>query len=35
MEKFDVIIIGAGQAGNPLSKAFAEAGKRTALLEEK
>ena len=35
MEKYDVIIIGAGQAGNPLSRAFAEAGKRTALLEEK
>jgi len=35
MEKFDVIIIGAGQAGNPLSSAFAEAGKRTALIEEK
>jgi len=35
MEKFDVIIIGAGQAGNPLSSAFAEAGKQTALLEEK
>jgi len=33
--KYDVIIIGAGQAGNPLSRAFAEAGKRTALLEEK
>ena len=35
MEKYDVIIIGSGQAGNPLSRAFAEAGKRTALLEEK
>ena len=35
MDKFDVIIIGAGQAGNPLSSAFAEAGKRTALIEEK
>lgn len=35
MEKFDVIIIGAGQAGNPLSKAFAAAGKNIALVEEK
>ena len=34
MEKFDVIIIGAGQAGNPLSQAFANAGKKTALIEE-
>lgn len=35
MEKFDVIIIGAGQAGNPLSKSFATAGKKIALVEEK
>lgn len=35
MEKFDVIIIGAGQAGNPLSQKFASAGKKTALIEEK
>jgi pyruvate/2-oxoglutarate dehydrogenase complex dihydrolipoamide dehydrogenase (E3) component len=35
MNVFDVIIIGAGQAGNPLSKALAEAGKKTALIEEK
>ncbi len=35
MEKFDVIILGAGQAGNPLSTAFANAGKKTALVEEK
>ncbi len=35
MEKFDVIIIGAGQAGNPLSQAFAAAGKKIALVEEK
>lgn len=35
MEKFDVIIIGAGQAGNPLSRAFAAAGKNIALVEEK
>lgn len=35
MEKFDVIIIGAGQAGNPLSKALAAAGKKITLVEEK
>ena len=35
MKKFDVIIIGAGQAGNPLSRAFAAAGKKIALVEEK
>ncbi len=35
MEKVDVIIIGAGQAGNPLSQAFATAGKKTVLIEEK
>ncbi len=35
MKIFDVIIIGAGQAGNPLSKAFADAGKKIALVEEK
>lgn len=35
METFDVIIIGSGQAGTPLCKAFAAAGKKTALIEEK
>ncbi len=35
MEIFDVIIIGAGQAGNPLSRAFAAAGKKIVLVEEK
>lgn len=35
MEKFDVIIIGAGQAGNPLSMEFAKSGKSVALIEEK
>ncbi len=34
MENFDVIIIGAGQAGNPLSTTFVEAGKKTALIEQ-
>jgi pyruvate/2-oxoglutarate dehydrogenase complex dihydrolipoamide dehydrogenase (E3) component len=32
-EQFDSIIIGAGQAGTPLSMALAEAGMRTALIE--
>ncbi|HEX6799742.1 MAG TPA: FAD-dependent oxidoreductase, partial [Ktedonobacterales bacterium] len=33
METFDVIVIGAGQAGGPLASAFAKAGRRTALIE--
>jgi pyruvate/2-oxoglutarate dehydrogenase complex dihydrolipoamide dehydrogenase (E3) component len=32
-EQYDVIIIGAGQAGGPLSTAFAHAGKKTAIIE--
>src|SRR5271156_4697372 len=32
-ENFDAIIIGSGQGGNPLARAFAEAGKKTALIE--
>lgn len=32
-ERFDAIIIGAGQAGGPLATALARAGKRTALIE--
>src|SRR5438067_3785394 len=31
---YDVVIIGAGQAGVPLARAFAEAGKSTALVEQ-
>ena len=31
--KFDVIIIGSGQAGTPLAVAFAKAGHKTALVE--
>jgi pyruvate/2-oxoglutarate dehydrogenase complex dihydrolipoamide dehydrogenase (E3) component len=34
MEYFDSIIIGAGQAGNPLSQALAKSGERVALVEE-
>ena len=33
MDHYDAIIIGSGQAGHPLSKAFANAGRRTALIE--
>lgn len=32
-EEFEVAIIGSGQAGVPLAEAFAEAGKKTALIE--
>lgn len=34
-ERFDVVILGAGQAGGPLATAFARAGRRTALVERK
>jgi pyruvate/2-oxoglutarate dehydrogenase complex dihydrolipoamide dehydrogenase (E3) component len=33
MEHFDAIVIGSGQAGTPLSIAFAKAGQKTALVE--
>jgi pyruvate/2-oxoglutarate dehydrogenase complex dihydrolipoamide dehydrogenase (E3) component len=32
-ETYDVIVIGAGQAGGPLSTAFARQGRKTALIE--
>lgn len=32
-EKYDAIVVGSGQAGTPLSRALAEAGMRTALVE--
>ena len=32
-ERYDAIVIGAGQAGGPLSTALAGSGKRTALIE--
>jgi len=32
-ERFDAVIIGSGQAGNPLAVAFANAGRRTVLIE--
>jgi pyruvate/2-oxoglutarate dehydrogenase complex dihydrolipoamide dehydrogenase (E3) component len=35
VERYDAIIIGSGQAGTPLAIAFAEAGRRTALVESK
>ncbi len=33
MDVFDTIIIGAGQAGNPLSQALAKSGEQVALIE--
>ena len=33
MDHYDAVIIGSGQAGNPLAKAFANAGRKTALIE--
>src|SRR5438128_7115621 len=35
MDRYDVVIIGAGQAGVPLALALAEAGRKTALIERK
>lgn len=35
MKYYDAIIIGAGQAGIPLAKKLAEAGKKTAIIEER
>ena len=33
-EAFDAVLIGAGQANNPLSRSLARAGKRVALIEK-
>lgn len=33
MERYDVIVIGAGQAGGPLAGAFAKAGRNTVMVE--
>ena len=32
-DRYDVLILGSGQAGNPLSSDFVKAGKRVALIE--
>jgi pyruvate/2-oxoglutarate dehydrogenase complex dihydrolipoamide dehydrogenase (E3) component len=32
-QRYDAIVIGSGQGGNPLAKAFAEAGRKTAVVE--
>jgi pyruvate/2-oxoglutarate dehydrogenase complex dihydrolipoamide dehydrogenase (E3) component len=32
-ERFDAIVVGSGQAGNPLAKALATAGRKTAIIE--
>lgn len=34
MDRFDVVVIGAGQAGHPLAMAFARTGLTTALIED-
>ena len=33
VERFDLLVIGSGQAGNPLAAAFAKQGKRVAMVE--
>jgi len=33
LERFDAIVIGSGQGGNPLARELAKAGKRTAVIE--
>jgi len=35
MKQYDAIIIGAGQAGVPLAKKLAQAGKKTAIIEKR
>src|SRR6185437_8353028 len=34
-ERFDAIILGSGQAGNPLAVALSDAGKKTAMIESR
>ncbi len=34
-ERFDAILVGSGQAANPLAAALAKAGKKTAVIESK
>ena len=33
MQRYDAVVIGAGQAGGPLASALARASKKTALIE--
>src|SRR5277367_6735728 len=35
MKQYDAIVIGSGQAGGPLAKKLALAGKKTALIEKR
>jgi pyruvate/2-oxoglutarate dehydrogenase complex dihydrolipoamide dehydrogenase (E3) component len=32
-QHYDAVVIGSGQGGNPLARAFADAGRKTALIE--
>ncbi len=32
-QHYDAIVVGSGQGGNPLARALAESGRRTALVE--
>ena len=34
MDRYDVIIIGSGQAGKPLAGAIGKAGRKTAIIEK-
>jgi pyruvate/2-oxoglutarate dehydrogenase complex dihydrolipoamide dehydrogenase (E3) component len=33
VQRYDAVVIGSGQGGTPLARAFAEAGRKTALIE--
>ena len=32
-QHYDAVVIGSGQGGNPLARALAEAGRKTAIIE--
>src|ERR671911_2573745 len=32
-QRYDTVVIGSGQGGNPLARALAQSGRRTALVE--
>jgi 2-polyprenyl-6-methoxyphenol hydroxylase-like FAD-dependent oxidoreductase len=33
-QRYDAIVVGSGQAGTPLAKALARAGRKTAILRD-